>query len=64
MSASSIYAIPNHLNLLRLMGIMLNCTGSLQRQHFNFYGRYQLDSDTPPVDIAEIVRELAMQWHP
>jgi TnpA family transposase len=28
-------------------------------QHINFYGRYQFDSDTPPVDIAEIGRRLA-----
>jgi len=28
-------------------------------QHINFYGHYQFDSDTPPVDIAEIGRRLA-----
>ena len=28
-------------------------------QHINFYGRYQFDSDTPPMNIAEIGRQLA-----
>ena len=28
-------------------------------QHINFYGRYQFDSDTPPINIAEIGRQLA-----
>ena len=32
-------------------------------QHINFYGRYQFNSDTPPVNIAEIAKELAMQQH-
>ncbi len=28
-------------------------------QHINFYGRYQFDSDTPPMNIEEIGRQLA-----
>jgi len=28
-------------------------------QHINFYGRYQFDSDTPPINIAEIGRRIA-----
>ncbi len=28
-------------------------------QHVNFYGRYQFDSDVPPLDLSAIARRLA-----
>jgi len=32
-------------------------------QHINFYGRYQFNSDTPPVNTTEIAKKLAALRH-